>query len=61
MPCLGINLLRRQGRREQNFARKAVLATFGASTTLNNSNNTKLAQHLNNVRPGFERYGNVTW
>ena len=44
-----------------NFARKAVLATLGASTTLNNSNNTKLAQHLNNVRPGFERYGNVTW
>ena len=61
MPCLGINLLRRQGRRKQNFARKAVLATFGASTTLNNSNNTKLAQHLNNVRPTFERYGNVTW
>ena len=30
-------------------------------TVLNNSNNTKLAQHLNNVRPRFERYGNVTW
>ena len=55
MPCLGINLLRRQGRRERNFARKAVLATFGASTTLNNSNNLGAvtgAAGLRPLRPG---------
>ena len=68
LSCLGISLLRHQGWREQNlalsefiFARKAVLARLGASTTLNNSNNTRILQHLNNVRPSFERYGNVRW
>ena len=31
------------------LARKAVLARLGASTTLNNSNNTRILQHLNTV------------
>ena len=37
------------------------LARLRASTTLNNSNNTRILQHLNNVRPSFERYGNIRW
>lgn len=57
MSCLGINLLRRQGGVSENFARKAVLAKLGASTTLDNSNYTRILQHLSNVRPSFERYG----
>ena len=62
MPCLGINLLRRQGRRERQFCRKVVLAkVHWGSNNVDNSSNTKLAQHLNNVRPRFERYGNIRW
>ena len=57
MSCLGINLLRRQGGVSENFARKAVLAKLGASTTLDNSNYTRILQHLSNIRPSFERYG----
>ena len=39
---------------------QAIFPDRAASApTLNNSNNTKLAQHLNNVRPSFERYANI--
>ena len=61
MKLAGATCCAAKGGVSESFARKAVLATFGASTTLNNSNNTRIIQHLNNVRPSFERYGNIRW
>ena len=47
------------GGASENFVQIPYFGHFWALNNVNNINNNKVGQHLNNVKKFFERYANV--
>ena len=48
------------GGASENFVQRPYFGHFWALNNVNNINNNKVGQHLNNVMRFFERYANVS-